>query len=304
MAEEWCSTGSVLAPYFITIYVSDLPPTISSKFAYADDLALVHTAGDWRTFDKTISQNMATLQTYRQKLKLNLSKTKTVSYLFHLTNREVKPELSVDLNNMPLPFCAISKYPGVTLDRFLTYRHLESLRQKVSTRVSLIRRLAETTWGVNASFLRKCAVQPTTEYCSPVWRRSAHTLLIDPIINNALRTVTGCLRPKPTNFPPVLAAFRLPSLVVNNHAKTSPQSLGAMSPAPPQDHQPLKSRHIFVVASRELSSQFNQLDIRAAGWEEYSWGSALIATPDSTASTTTLIPHSRVYILLDVPGFG
>ena len=38
--------GSVLAPLLFNIYVSELPPITSSKFAYADDLALVHIAGD------------------------------------------------------------------------------------------------------------------------------------------------------------------------------------------------------------------------------------------------------------------
>ena len=58
---------SVLAPLLCNIYVSDLPPTTFSKFAYADDLALVHIAGDCWTLKKTLSQDMATLQTYLQK---------------------------------------------------------------------------------------------------------------------------------------------------------------------------------------------------------------------------------------------
>ena len=68
--------GSVLASLLFNIYVSDLPPTTSSKFAYADDPALVHIAGDWRTLEKTLSQDMATLQTYLQKWKLKLAKQK------------------------------------------------------------------------------------------------------------------------------------------------------------------------------------------------------------------------------------
>jgi len=42
-------------------------------------------------------------------------------------------------------------------------------------------------------------VQSTAEYCAPVWCRSAHTRLIDPTINDALRIVTGCLRPTPVD---------------------------------------------------------------------------------------------------------
>jgi len=34
--------GSVLAPLLFNIYTSDLPATISRKYAYADDLAIMH----------------------------------------------------------------------------------------------------------------------------------------------------------------------------------------------------------------------------------------------------------------------
>ena len=37
------------------------------------------------------------------------------------------------------------------------------------------------------------------EYSAPVWCRSAHTRLIKKLINDALRIVTGCLRPTPTD---------------------------------------------------------------------------------------------------------
>ena len=39
--------GSVLAPLLFNIYTYDLPKTISKKFAYADDLAILHSTGDW-----------------------------------------------------------------------------------------------------------------------------------------------------------------------------------------------------------------------------------------------------------------
>ena len=42
-------------------------------------------------------------------------------------------------------------------------------------------------------------VYSAAEYCAPVWCRSAHTRLIDKPINDALRIVTGCLRPTPTD---------------------------------------------------------------------------------------------------------
>ena len=104
---------SVLDRLLFNIYVSDLPPTTSRKIAYADDLALVHIAGDWRTLKKTLSQDVATLIKSLQKWRLKLSETKTVSSVFHLTNREAKRELSVELNGKLLPFSNISTFQSI-----------------------------------------------------------------------------------------------------------------------------------------------------------------------------------------------
>ena len=40
------SQGSVLAPLLFNTYISDLPTTVSRKYTYADDLAIMHADGD------------------------------------------------------------------------------------------------------------------------------------------------------------------------------------------------------------------------------------------------------------------
>ena len=53
--------GSVLAPHLFKIYINDLLPTSSKLYAYADDLAIVHSATKWTSLEKTLNQDMATL---------------------------------------------------------------------------------------------------------------------------------------------------------------------------------------------------------------------------------------------------
>ena len=63
-------------------------------------------------------------------------------------------------------------------------------------------------WGAGAKTLRTAAlslVYATSEYCAPVWCRSAHTRLIDSVLNDGLRFVTECLRPTPTDHLPILS---------------------------------------------------------------------------------------------------
>ena len=111
--------GTVLAPLLFNIYTYDIPSITSKKFAYADDLAILHTSGEWKELERTLSQDMTTLSEYLQTRRLKLSHTKTVTAAFHLHNREAKRELKVCNIGMTLPFCPIPTYLGVKLDRSL-----------------------------------------------------------------------------------------------------------------------------------------------------------------------------------------
>ena len=131
---------------------------------------------------------------------------------FYLNNREAKRALNVYNNGNLLPLCPVPTYLGVKLDRSLSFRHhLEALRKKLSPRVTLLWRLAGSGCGAGAKTLHICTlslVYSTTEYCAPAWCRSTPTRLIDSILDDTLRIVTGCLRPTPTEDLPALAGIQ------------------------------------------------------------------------------------------------
>ena len=132
----------------------DLPFMISRKFAYADDLVLLHSSGNWKDLEGTLSQDLSTLSAYLQTWRLKLSHTMTVTAAFHLNNREAKRELKVYNNGRLLPFCPTPTYLGVKLDRLLTFRHhLMALRKKLSSRITLLRRLVDSRCGTGAKTL-------------------------------------------------------------------------------------------------------------------------------------------------------
>ena len=193
--------GSVLAPFLFNIYTYDLPSMISKKFAYADDLALLQSSGNWKTLEETLSQDMSTLSAYLQTWRLKLNHTKTVTAAFHLNNREAKRELKVYNNGRLLPFCPTPTYLGIKLDRSLTFcHHLVALRKKLSSRITLLRRLVGSEWGAGAKTLPPYlwSTQQLSTWCS-----SAHIPLIDGVLNDDMNIVTGCLRPTPTDHLPI-----------------------------------------------------------------------------------------------------
>jgi len=93
-------------------------------------------------------------------------------------------------------------------------------------------------------------VHSTPEYCAPVWCRSAHTRLIDPAINDALQTVTECLRPTTEDNLPILAGLKPPEL----HGKGATLSLA---------HRPMEPGHLIHSAlTCPSSGNARQLKLR------------------------------------------
>ena len=230
----------------------------------------------------TSSQDMSTLLAYLQTWKLKLRHTKTVTAAFHLNNRQPKRELKVYNNDRLLSFCPIPTYLGVKLDRSLTFRHhLMALGKKLSSRVTLLRRLVGSGRGAGAKTLRTTTlslVYSTTEYCAPVWCRSAHTRFVDSVLNDALRIVTGCLRPTPTDHLPVLSGIQPAEL----HRMGATLSLayrefldpdhilyGVLSGSSDTRQMRLRSRRSFVPAARNLLDNLAGLCIRVSEWTNH-----------------------------------
>ena len=179
--------GSVLAPLQFNIYMYNLPSMIFRKFAYADDLALLHSSGNWKDLEGTLSQDMFTLSAYLQTWRLKLSHTKTVTAAFHLNNREAKRELKVYNNGRHLPFCPTPTYLGVKLDRLLTFRHhLVALRKKLSSRVTLLRRLVGSGLSLGACVPLQWTTYLYSQASSQLSRRLGATLSL---------TIRGSLDP-------------------------------------------------------------------------------------------------------------
>ena len=134
-----------------------------------------------------------------------------------------------------------------------------ALRKKLSSRVALLRRLVGSEWGADAKTLRivlLSLVYSTAVYCAPVWCRSAHTRLINSVLNDALRTVTGCLRPTPTDHLPILSGIQSAelrrlgvTLFIAHRGSLDPGLLSRCSDA---RQERLRSRRPFVPAARNL----------------------------------------------------
>ena len=153
----------------------------------------------------------------------------------------------------------------------------------LSLRVTLLRRLVGSGWGAGAKTLRIATlslVYSAAEYCAPVWCRSAHTRLIDSILNNALRIVTECLRPTPTDHLPILSGIQPAelhqmgaTLSLAHRGSLDPDHIlhGLLSGSSDTRQVRLRSRRPFVPVARNLLDNLARLGIRASEWKNHKW---------------------------------
>ena len=138
-------------------------------------------------------------------------------------------------------------------------------------------------WGAGAKTLRIATlslVYSIAEYCAPVWCRSARTRLIDSVLNDALRIVTGCLRPTATDHLLILSGIQ-PAELRQMVATLSLDPRGSLDPdhilydlfSGPTDTRQmrLRSRRPFVPGARNLLDNLARLGIRASKWTNYKW---------------------------------
>jgi|UniRef100_A0A2S2QPE9 hypothetical protein len=190
--------GAVLSPMLFNIYTADMNDTVSRKFIYADDVALVTQATSFEEIESVLNVDVARLKNFFQKWYLKLNPNKSVTCIFHLNNREANRTLSIVADDQKITTEGTPKYLGVRLDRTLTFRqHLESVKDKIKTRNNIIAKLAGPSWGCRENVIRTSAlalVYNVAKYCVPVWARSAHCKKVDVQLNETLRIISGTVR--------------------------------------------------------------------------------------------------------------
>ena len=135
-------------------------------------------------------------------------------------------------------------------------------------------------WCQNTTHTALSLVYSTAEYCAPVWCRSVYTRPINSVLNDALRIVTRCLRPTPTDHLPIFSGIQQAelsrmgarlSLAQRGSLESDHILYGLLSGSSDTRQVRLRSRRQFVPAARNLLDNLTRFGVHASEWTNHKW---------------------------------
>ena len=169
------------------------------SFIYADDLCIATQRSTFEQTETILTEALHNLGDYYERNHLRANPDKTQTCVFHLKNRQASRKWNITWYNKHIEHIPNHVYLRVTLDRTLSYKeHIHKLECTTSARNNIMKKLSNTKLMVKPATIKTTVLAlcySTAEYACPVREKSTHVSKLYPALNEAGRSITGCLRP-------------------------------------------------------------------------------------------------------------
>ena len=194
--------GSCISPVLFNFYVSTYPLSPQLTSSYADDFTNSFSSPHIPTASDALSTHASQVCQWADERDLSISAPKSTVTLFTSDTHQSHSHPAVLLRNTPLPLERKPRILGVTFDTHFTFTpHINTIIQRTTPRLNIMRALAGTTWGQSKETLLitfKSLIKSIFTYACPIWfpitRDSSSINKLQVVQNAALRIATGCVR--------------------------------------------------------------------------------------------------------------
>ena len=201
--------GSILGPILFTIFINDLPESVSSICKiFADDTKIY----DYCYHKNKIQEDLYELQNWNDKWQLYFNNDKCKCLHYGRNNPNHDYFFKTSKGNKVIENCKSEKDLGITFDTDLSFDlHINDITKKANQVLGLIKRNFKHMDNKTFILLFKSLVRPILEYGTLVW--SPHIKSQSRLIENVQRRATKLLPELAhLSYRERLQALQLPSL--------------------------------------------------------------------------------------------
>src|SRR6267154_2384957 len=181
--------------------INDFPKLTqyTSEALFADDCTIWRSGTNIVQILYHLQEDLDIISRWVKKWGLSINIDKSTAIVFTKSKINIK-NLTLKIDQIPIVFTKTCKLLGVTFDSRLTWEpHIETLIQKTTKGLNIMRCISGTNWGSNKDTLTiiyKSLILSQLDYCSFVYDGSAISNLkrLDTIQYKALLIATGGIR--------------------------------------------------------------------------------------------------------------
>ena len=163
--------GSILGPLLFSIYVNDLPNSITlcDVNMYADDTELHYSSSQLERVEQVLQNGLEEVSNWMSVNGFKLNIDKSVCMLIGTRQRVSGGTLCLSLNDSMLKQVTSTKYLGLFIDQYLTWQnHIDYVLKRVRGKIYSINRLKPPP--TVRKLLYQVYLLPILEYCDVVWQ--------------------------------------------------------------------------------------------------------------------------------------
>ena len=183
--------GSILGPLLFLLYINDLSNVSSILFSmlFADDSNMFLCGKDVNELIRSLNTEIDKILAWLQINKLTLNIKKTHFMLFRKSRVKVSITENVYIRNEIISMVEETKFLGVYIDSFLTWRrHIKYIRGKISRGIGIICKARKYLRESTLLTLYYCFIYPYLHYCIEVWGNTYDSYL-DPLLKLQKKTM-------------------------------------------------------------------------------------------------------------------
>jgi len=199
--ENGTPQGSSISPLLFLIMVNDFPKL--SKFTsdafLADDCTIWRSGNNLKQIIFHLQQDLGAIFEWCIKWGFQMNTDKTVGIVF--TNKKINTDaITIKIDNRTILFKNSCKLLGVVFDSHLTWKqHVDSLLQRATRGLNLMRCISGTSWGSNKDTLLliyKSVILSNFDYCCFTYANSSlsNCKRLDSVQYKALLLATGGMK--------------------------------------------------------------------------------------------------------------